>query len=491
LGKKKALTQQVSDPPNQTLPSNGQPQQNTRSPFSKAGIISLLILIGLLLLLFSSLLVLGLTQMNSSPVQSASVSTRPTQAHSSPTSNTKKTRTATPTPTQGLNATPTVSAPIFSPSNTILPALQLPGGHYVIYEQQNGLYAVSTASNVAEQIPTTGFVYDEAVTPILTPNGQILYAGNGIWITDIFGGTPTKIADLAPGELITSMALSSDGKMIAWSTEPVDGTGLIDIHAGPLASPSVVFEQSALNCPCFRIFSFLNGSGSHADSTLLLTDDRGSHEAVQYGLWSLDLSSKPALPQSILDEDSEQGPLALEPYGNTLLFSSNEGAAPVPTDNSVPSDVATLSYANSLNLTALNGSPLVMGQSQVLLPAQNSLSNSADYHWVTTPVFSPDAHTLAYVEFSSDSQQPYDRHSAIYTVQVSGTGTHLHASKPVLVATSTDRLLELGTWFNDHILTFYGDRILYAFDVQTGALTSFAAPGNYARIIAVVGSGLT
>jgi hypothetical protein len=111
---------------------------------------------------------------------------------------------------------------------------------------------------------------------------------------------------------------------------------------------------------------------------LLLTDDRGSHEAVQYGLWSLDLSSKPALPQSILDEDSEQGPLALEPYGNTLLFSSNEGAAPVPTDNSVPSDVATLSYANSLNLTALNGSPLVMGQSQVLLPAQNSLSNSAD-----------------------------------------------------------------------------------------------------------------
>ena len=126
----------------------------------------------------------------------------------------------------------------------------------MIYEQQNGLYAVSTGSNVAEQIPTTGFVYDEAVTPILTPNGQILYAGNGIWITDIFGGTPTKIADLAPGQLITSMALSSDGKMIAWSTESVDGTGLIDIHAGPLASPSVVFEQSALNCPCFRIFSF-------------------------------------------------------------------------------------------------------------------------------------------------------------------------------------------------------------------------------------------
>ena len=123
----------MSDPPNQTLPSDGQPQQNMRSPFSKAGIISLLILIGLLLLLFSSLLVVGLTQMNSSAVQSASVSTPTTGVHASPTSHAKKTRTATPTPAQGLNATPTVSAPIFSPRNTILPALQLPGGHYVIY----------------------------------------------------------------------------------------------------------------------------------------------------------------------------------------------------------------------------------------------------------------------------------------------------------------------------------------------------------------------
>ena len=482
------MTQQVSDPPNQTPPSERQLQLNMHSPFSKAGIFSLLVLVGLLLLLFSGLLVFGLTQMSSIPAQSAS-STKTVAPRA--TSKAQKTRTPAPSPTQDPSITPAISAPIFTPNNSILPPLQLPGGHYVIYEQQNGLYVVSTSANVPEKISTPGFVYNEAVPPILTPDGRLLYAGNGIWITGIFGGAPTQIASLSSGQVITSMALSNDGKMIAWSTEPVDGSGVIDIHAGPLATPKVVFEQSALTCPCFRIFSFLNGSGSHADNILLLTDDRGSHEAVQYGLWSLDLSTAPALPQVILDDDSSQGPQALESYGNTMLFSSSEGAAPVPTDGSVPSDVATLSYANSLDLAALSGSPLALGKSQVVLPEQHDLSNTADYHWVTTPIFSPDAHTLAYVEFSSDSQEPYDRHSAIYTVQLSGSGTHLTAAKPVLVATSTVRLLELGTWFNNHILTFYGDGILYAFDIKTGALTILVNAPTYARIIAVVGSGLT
>ena len=480
----------MSDPPNQTLPSQRQPQRSTYSPFSKAVIFSLLVLIGLLLLLFSGLFLFGLTQVNSIPVQSAS-STGTGTPQAQATSKTQKTRTPTPSPVQDTTITPAISAPIFTPSNTILPTLQLPGGHYIIYEQQNGLYVVSTSGNVVEEISTPGYVYNEAVPPILTPDGKLLYAGNGIWITDIFGGTPTQIANLPSSEVITSMALSSDGKMIAWSTEPADGTGVIDIHAGLLASPTVVFEQSALNCPCFRIFSFLKGSGSHADNILLLTDDRGSHEAVQYGLWSLDLSTTPAVPQVILDDDSSQGPQALETYGNTLLFSSSEGAAPVPTDGSVPSDVATLSYANGLDLAALSGSPLALGKSQVVLSEQHDLSNTADYHWVTTPIFSPDAHTLAYVEFSSDAQEPYDRHSAIYTVQLSGSGTHLTTARPVLVATSTARLLELGPWFNNHILTFYGDGILYAFDIKTGALTTLVNAGTYARIIAVVGSGLT
>jgi hypothetical protein len=212
---------------------------------------------------------------------------------------------------------------------------------------------------------------------------------------------------------------------------------------------------------------------------------------VQYGLWSLDLTQTPATPHSILDENPQQGPLALTPFGNGLLYSSDEGAVPVPTDNSIPPDIAALSYANDLNLTALTGSALAPGPSQVILAEQDDLSNSAQYHWVTTPVFSPDAHTLAYVEFSSDSQDPYDRHSALYTVQINGTGTHLHAGKPQLIATSTAQLVELGAWLNDHIITFYSDGVLYAMDLQNNAWTSLAQPGTYARIVAVIGSPQT
>lgn len=448
--------------------------------------MSLLILIGLLLFLFSGQIVLGLLQVNDSKSvpSSATASIRPT-----PTS--KSSKTITPTSTQGLNASTPASPPIFSPSNATLPSLQLPGGYYVIYEQRSNLYLVSSDGTFSRQVPTQGYIYSEAVPPLLTPSGQILYSGNGIWLTDPFGGTPVQIADLAPGQVITSMALSDDGKMIAWSTEPVSGTGFIDIHAGLLAAPSVVYEQSALNCPCFRIFSFMHGFGQQASNTLLLTDARGSHEAVQYGLWSLDFSQTPGKLQSILDENPQQGPLALTPYAGGLLYSPDEGAVPAPSDNSVPPEIASLSYANSLSLATLSGSPLTLGSSQSILPEQDNLTNSAQYHWVTTPVFSPDAHTLAYVEFSSDAQDPYDRHSALYTVQISGSGTHLHAGKPQLVATSTVHLLELGAWFNNHIITFYGDGILYAMDIQSGALTTLVQPGTYASIIAIVGTGRT
>jgi len=476
------LAPQVSDPPNQQPPHISRPLQNahTSTRFSKAGIFSLLILISLLLLLFSTQLVLNLLQPNRSKPKPIAANT-----HSNPTP--KNTSALTPTPTPSVNDTTSTFSPIFTPNNATLPPLQLPGGYYLIYEQKSNLYMVSSDGSFSRIIPTQGYIYSEAVPPILMPSGQLLYSGDGIWLTDPFGGTPTQIAALPPGQIITSMALSDDGKMIAWSTEPVEGTGNIDIHAGPLEAPTIVYEQPALNCPCFRIFSFMHGFGSQADTTLLLTDDRGSHEAVQYGLWALNFVQTPATLQSILDENPQQGPLTLTPYGNGLLYSSNEGAVPLPTDNSVPTDIAALSYANDLKLTTLSGSPLTTGASQVILGEQDNLSNSAQYHWVTTPVFSPDAHTLAYIEFSSDSQDPYDRHSALYTVKFSGSGTHLQAGKPQLIATSTAYLMELGAWLNNHIVTLYGDGILYAMDIQTGAFTTLAQPGTYARIVDIIG----
>ena len=472
------MAPQVTDPPKRLLPRISQPLPDAHigMRFTKAGIFSLLILIGLLLLLFSGQLVVSLFQFNSGHVKPITTNT--------PIPKTKNSTVLTPRPTQDLDA----ASPIFTPGNATLPSLQLPADSNVIYEQTNGLYIVSSSDNVSHKIPANGYVYSEAVPPILTPSGQLLYSGNGIWLIDPFEGTPTQIANLLPGQVITSMALSYDGTMIAWSTEYENGTGNIDIHAGPLAAPTIAYQQPALNCPCFRIFSFASGVGSQADNTLLLTDDRGSNEAVQYGLWSLDLNQTPATPRLILDENPQQGPLAITPNGNGLLYSSNEGAVPVPSDNSVPTSIAALSYANDLNLTTLSGSSLALGTSQIVLAKQDNLSNSAQYHWVTTPVFSPNAHTLAYIEFSSDSQDPYDRHSALYTVQISGTGTHIHAGKPRLIATSTERLMELNAWFNNHIITFYADGYLYAIDVQTNALTTLAQTGEYASIVAVISS---
>ncbi len=471
----------MTDPPKQRLRRNSQPLPDApvSKRLTKAGIFSLLILIVCLLVLFSGQLLASLFQFNGTHSQSASSSLH---SHLVPKSNAG----SEPTPTATI--VPDTTSPIFTPGNVPIVPLQLPAGYAVIYQQATGLYLVSSTDPTPQRIPTNGYIYSDAVPPILTPGGQLLYSGNGIWMIDPFGGTPTQIAGIAPGEVITSMALSSDGTSIAWSTENEDGSGDTTIYAGTLAAASIVYQQPALDCPCFRIFSFAHSTGPKANNILLLTDDRGSNEAVQYGLWSLDLMQTPAVPQSILDENPQQGPLALTPDGRGLLYSSSEGAVPVPTDGSVPSDIAALSYANDLNLTTLSGSSLTPGSSQTLLETQNELSNSAQYHWVTTPLYSPDGHTLAYVEFSSDSQGPFDRHSALYTVQISGSGAHIHAGKPKLIATSTERLMELGAWFDNHIVTFYSDGSLYAMDLQTNALTTLAQPNTYANIVAVVGS---
>lgn len=439
----------------------------------------MLILIVLLLLVFSGQLLVNLFQVNGSHAKKVTAS-----AHSNPTPKRNNSTRLTPTPTSDVDTAP----PIITPGNASITPLQLPASYSVIYQQVDGLYIVSGSDAVPHKIPAIGYIYSEAVPPILTPSGQLLYSGDGIWLMDPFGGTSTQIAVLPPGQVITSMALSSDGSNIAWSMERVDGTGNIDIYAGPLKAPAIVYEQPALDCPCFRIYSFAKGIGPKADNTLLLTDDRGSNEAVQYGLWSLDLTQALAMPHLILDENPQQGPLALTPNGSGLLYSSNEGAVPVPTDGSVPTSIAALSYANDLNLTTLSGSSQTAGASQIVLKKQDDLSNSAQYHWITTPLFSPDAHTLAYIEFSSDSQDPYDRHSALYTVQISGSGAHIHAGKPRLIATSTEPLMELGAWFNNHIVTFFSDGSLYAMDLQTNALTTLARTSTYANIVAVIGS---
>lgn len=439
-------------------------------------------MIGLSLLLFSAQIVTGLVQVGQARAAQQTPAASPTTLSDAAAPGPEGTPTPLPTPP---------SSPFSTPGNATAPTLQLPAAHYVVYQTSTHVGLVSTTDNSLVAVNTPDYLYSQAVHPILTPSGQLLYSGShGIWLTDLFDQQVTQIAPLAPSMEVASLALSQDGKAIAWSTEPINGTGQVDLYAGPLTSPQLISQQSVLDCPCFRIFSFLNGTDTTADNTLLLTDDRGSAEALQYGLWSLDFSTPSATPQLLMDEDSQQGPLALMPYSNTLLYAPYEGAVPVPSDGSVPPDVAALSYANSLSIATLNGTPLDQSNAQVVLPGQKNQASSAQ-HWLTTPTFSPDGHTLAYVEFSSDIQDPYDRHSALYTIGINGSDLQTQASHPQLIATSTSLLLELGPWLNSHVVTLYADGALYALDVQSGALTRLALTDGYARILGITGTGLT
>ncbi|GAC1391701.1 MAG: hypothetical protein NVS4B11_21610 [Ktedonobacteraceae bacterium] len=466
------MTQQVSSPPSPPKQVS-HPLQEQQRHFSKKGILVLLVLVGMLLVLFTSQLVWNLSQ---------------TVVHKA---------TPLPHPTRTVDQDKDIG-PLLPPGKAMAPQLTLPTGKYVVYEQQKNISIAPADGGMPTPLTTPGYIYNLAVPALLTPSSQLLYSGDGLWLTDIFNAMPKQIATLPAGQVITSMALSRDGTTVAWSTEPANGTGNTTLYAGPLEKSVPVYQHDATDCPCYRVFSFLHEDGTKANSILLLTDDRGDHHMVQYGLWSLDLTGTPLQdPQVLLDGDAQQGPLVLSPSGNTLLYSTNQGIVPATDDASVPADIAALDYANSLSMARVgvsvggNDPDPVLNSPQVLLPEQHDLSNSAAYHWVTTPVFSSDGHTLVYVEFSSDAQIPFDRHSAVYIVHTSGSGTKLVVGKPQLLATSTDRFVELGTWVNDSTLTFYSDGTLYALDITSGAVATIIQTTTYAHVIAVVQGSIT
>jgi hypothetical protein len=491
LGRKiDPLSQQVTDPPEEKtlLPVSepvARPVRKVPTRLSKMSIIAFFVLIGLSLLLFSDQIISGLVQTNTA---SAVQATPTVQVQSSVTTQ----GVASQTPTVRSTRTPVPVSPFFTPNNGPAPALTLPGGYEVLYQSMTHLFLVSTSDKSVQGIYTPGYNYNQAVHPILTPDGRLLYSGGrGIWLTNIFDPRPVQLAQFNTNTVLTSLALSQDEATLAWSTEPADGNGQTSIYAGPLDNPQLIWQQSTQECPCFHIFSFLNGGQASTDTILLLTDDRGSSESVQYGLWELDITNLSDGPRLILDENSQQGPLTLAPSNRALLYSTYEGSVPVPTDGSVPADTAGLSYADSLCVTTLSIPPVAQHDAQVILPEQHNLSNSAQYHWVTTPVFSPNGDTLAYVEFSSDSQPPYDRYSALYTVSINSSGGQLEVNKPQLVAVSTAGLLELGPWLNSDMVTVYGDSVIYVFDVQDGSLAILNHSSEYLRILGIIDSNQT
>ncbi len=382
--------------------------------------------------------------------------------------------------------------PLTAPGEVNAPPLHLTNDAAIIYESQNGIYKIPVTGGKPQSLLTPGYVYSTSIKPVLTASGLLLYSGDGLWVTTLATDTPVQVAKLAAGQIITSMVLSDDSTLVAWSTEPLNGKGNTNLYLTSLApatfaQTTLIYQQPANQCPCFRVFSFLEEPGVAAHSFLLLSDDRGDHDAVRSGLWILDLRELPADdPQQLLSEDAQQGPLLLMPHQPVLLYAPAEGVAPEPTDQSVPADLVNLNHATGLTIALLHGDLPTLTQNHTILPAQHELSNIAEYHWIATPLFSPDGHTLVYLEFSSDAQAPFDRHYAVYSVQVKMLHGKLQVGQPQLIATSLANFVTLGAWMNNNIITFYSSNALYAMDVQTGAMTIITKTAAYARIIDVV-----
>src|SRR5262249_31965876 len=183
--------------------------------------------------------------------------------------------------------------------------------------------------------------------------------------------------------------------------------------------------------------------------TLLLTDDHGDDGPVEHGLWVFPINKGPLVkPTLVIESDPPQGPLALSPYDATLLYTTYEGNVPVP--DSTLSELATVGYANSLVIGSLRSTAPYLENTYVVLPEQSEQRNSAQYHWVTSPGFSPDGQNLVYVEFSADSQSSFTRTNALYMVQIHGSSA---PPRPTLVATTAAHYVELGSWWDAHTVT--------------------------------------
>src|SRR5205085_328550 len=117
----------------------------TMKLFSKAGIVSLLILIGLLLLLFSGELVLSLVQ---------AAQNSPVGVKRQPPVTPVGSRLLTPIIPLSPEVSATATSPITVLNHQDAPPLQLANEQYVIYMQRDMLYLVSIVGNYAQVIPT-------------------------------------------------------------------------------------------------------------------------------------------------------------------------------------------------------------------------------------------------------------------------------------------------------------------------------------------------
>lgn len=392
-----------------------------------------------------------------------------------------------PTPTQaasppGSTFAPIPPSPISGPASKAAPP-SLPPEKAIIFNDLNGIYLLTADAAAPEKLNTPG--YDPLVPPLLTNDGRVLYSGDGLYLLDPLQpatASPLQITSIDPTtQVIASAAISPDGTEVFWTVEPHSGTGTTMLYEASLSEggssqPTLLYSQQASVCPCYTIFAPEpeEAAGSPA---LLLTDDLGTPAAQGTGLWNFDPAHLLIGPELLADEQG-QAPLALSPDQRQLLYAPTTGEVPEPTDSSVPTQIASQPYGNSVTLAGWRGSSL--GAQMTIVPQQGNVHTFSQYHWITTPIFSPDSQTLAYIQFSADDTGPYDRHNTLYI-----TATHGTLASTVL-ATFNARLVELGSWLDNHTLILYADNGIYAMDTHTAAIGLLLPTFNYSHIIGLV-----
>lgn len=373
--------------------------------------------------------------------------------------------------------------PLSGPPGTAAPP-RLSTDVGVVYNDDDGIYLLTADAVGPEKLNTPD--YSSLVSPHVTSNGHLLYVGEkGLYLIDLSRRDSARTLQIASinsqAQIIASTAISLDGQTVFWSVEPHNGKGAITLYTATLtntgvSAPTVLSTQPAGACPCYMLFG-VGPTGTDGAPSLLLTDDLGTPAGQGTGLWSLDLASKQVGP-ALLDDNQGQAPLALSADYSHLAYAPATGQVPEPTDSSVPNPVANQPYGNSIAVSAWGSSNL--GNQVTLVPQQTTVSTFSSYHWITTPFFSPDGHTLAYIQFSADDQGPYDRHNTLYIADTAGINT------PVVVANFNTLLVELGGWLDSHTLILYSDNGIYALDINTSAISLLASTFIYSHIIGLV-----
>lgn len=356
---------------------------------------------------------------------------------------------------------------------------RLPANTGVLYTVGNVIYLL-TNNTIPEALNMPG--YNSFISPILTSDGHLLYAGNGLYLADPLNSNatlPLQIAKINTAtQVIASIAISADGKQVFWSVEPHNGVGKMMIYEATLTAtgasePTLLYSQQAGNCPCYLIFG-VGPTSADGTPTLLLSDDLGTPTGQGTGLWVFDVTHQQVGPELLVDNQG-QAPLTLSADGTRLAYGLTTGEVPEPTDGSVPLQIGSLPYANSMAVAGWNGTEL--GTPAIIVPSQANVPTFSSYHWITTPIFSSDNQSLAYIQFSSDDKGPYDRHSSLYITETNGQST------PRVIVNFSARLVELGGWLDNHTLLFYADGGIYALDTQTTAFSLLATTGGYGSII--------